>query len=109
MRYVSYRLFYVEITEVVVPSWYVKKVFLEISQNSYESTGTRDSLLIKLQARPGQACNFIKKESLAQLFFCEFYEISKNTIFYSTLQVAASKTIMFKKIRDSLTNLNVSF
>ena len=28
-----------------------------------------------------QACNFIKKESLTQVFPCEFYEISKNTFF----------------------------
>ena len=26
-----------------------------------------------------QACNFIKKEALAQVFFCEFGEIFKNT------------------------------
>ena len=26
-----------------------------------------------------QACNFIQKETLAQVFFCEFCEISKNT------------------------------
>ena len=26
-----------------------------------------------------EACNFIKKETLAQVFSCEFYEISKNT------------------------------
>ena len=32
----------------------------------------------------------IKKESLAQVFFCEFCEISKNTFFYRTLPVAAS-------------------
>ena len=28
--------------------------------------------------------NFIKKETLAQVFFCIFYEISKNTFFYIT-------------------------
>ena len=28
-----------------------------------------------------QACNFIKKEILAKVFFCEFCEISKNTFF----------------------------
>ena len=37
-----------------------------------------------------RACNFIKKGSLAQVFFCEFCEISKNTFFYKTLPVAAS-------------------
>ena len=36
----------------------------------------------------GLACNFIKK-SLAQVFSCEFCEISKNTFFYRTLLVAA--------------------
>ena len=28
-----------------------------------------------------EACNFIKKESLAQVFSCEFCEISKNRFF----------------------------
>ena len=37
-----------------------------------------------------QACNFIKKESLAQVFSSEFCKISKNTFFYKTLPVAAS-------------------
>ena len=37
-----------------------------------------------------QACNFIKKETLAQVFSCEFCEISKNTFFYRTPLVAAS-------------------
>ena len=31
-----------------------------------------------------QACNFIKKETLTQVFFCEFCEISKNTFLQST-------------------------
>ena len=57
----------------------------------------------------GLACNLIKKESLAQVFSCEFCEVSKNTFFYGTPQVAASKMIMFKKIRDSLTNFTFSF
>ena len=35
------------------------------------------------------ACNFIKKETLAQVFFCEFCEISKNIFFYRTPLVAA--------------------
>ena len=35
-------------------------------------------------------CNFIKKESLAQVFFCEFCEVSKSTFFYRTPLVAAS-------------------
>ena len=31
-----------------------------------------------------EACNFIKKETLAQVFSCKFCEISKNTLFYRT-------------------------
>ena len=37
-----------------------------------------------------KACNFIKKESLEQVFSCEFCEISKKTFFYGTPPVAAS-------------------
>ena len=40
----------------------------------------------------GGACNFIKKETLAQVFSCEFCEISKNTFFHRTPLVAASVT-----------------
>ena len=32
-----------------------------------------------------EVCNFIKKETLAQLFSCEFYEISKNNFFTEKL------------------------
>ena len=56
--------------------FYNKKLFLEISQISQENTCARVSFLIKLQS---WACNFIKKESLAQVLSCEFCEISKNT------------------------------
>ena len=73
--------------EAVVQKCSVKKVFLEIWQNSQENTCARVSFLIKLQAG---ACKFIKKETLAQVSSCEFCKISKNTFFYSTPLVAAS-------------------
>ena len=38
-----------------------------------------------------KVAGFIKKETLAQVFSCEFYEISKNTFFYRTSPVAAPK------------------
>ena len=38
----------------------------------------------------GAACNFIKKEILAQVFSCGFCEISKNTLFTEHLWVTAS-------------------
>ena len=40
--------------------------------------------------KKAEACNFIKKETQAQVFSCEFYEISKNTFPYRTPPVAAS-------------------
>ena len=49
-------------------------MFLEISENSQENTCARVSFLIKLQA-----CNFVKKEFLAQVFSFEFCEISEST------------------------------
>ena len=68
------------------PDVFCKKVFLEFSQNSQENTCARVSFQIKLQA----SGNFIKKETLAQVFSCEFCEISKNTFSYRTPPVAAS-------------------
>ena len=55
-------------------------MFLEISQNSQENT----------YARVPEACNFVKKETLAQVFSCEFCEISKNIFSHRTPLVAAS-------------------
>ena len=49
----------------------LKPVFVEILENSQES-------------------NFIKKEAVAQVFSCKFYEIFKNTFYYRTPLVAAS-------------------
>ena len=37
-----------------------------------------------------EVCNFIKKENLAQVFSCEFCEISKNTFFIEHLWKTAS-------------------
>ena len=37
------------------------------------------------------ACNVIKRETLAQVFFCEFCEVFKNTIFTEHLLKTASE------------------
>ena len=74
-------------SEAVTQRCSVKNVFLEILENSQEKTCATVSFLIKLQA---WAYNFIKKETLTQVFSCEFYEISKNTFSYRTPLVAAS-------------------
>ena len=60
----------------------VLRNFAKFTENTY----ARVSFLIS--CRP-QACNFIKSETLAQVFSCEFCEISKITFFYRTPLVAA--------------------
>ena len=62
--------------ETVARRCSVKKVLSIISQNSQESTC--------------QSLLFIKLETLAQVFSCEFRKIFKNTFFYRTPLVAAS-------------------
>ena len=42
-----------------------------------------------------EACNFIKKETLAQVFPCEFCKISKSTFPYRTHSLAASDQIKY--------------
>ena len=79
----------------------VKKVFLEISKNSQENTCARVSFLIKLQP---ETCNFIKKETLAQVFSCKFWEISKNTFFAEHLRATASA----HNYHDTWQNINMS-
>ena len=55
--------------EAVIRRCSVKKMFLEISENSQKN-------------------NFTKKETLAQVFSCEFWEISKTTFFHRAPPVA---------------------
>ena len=57
----------------------IKKGFL---RNFAKFTG-------KHLCRP-EPCNFIKKETLAQVFSCEFCEISKNTLFTEHLRTTTS-------------------
>ena len=57
----------------------MKKLFLNIPQNSQESN-----------------CARVKKETLAQVFSCEFCEIFKNTFFIEHLRTTASKKLNFE-------------
>ena len=45
----------------------------------------------KTHRKTPQACNFIKKETLAQVFSCGFCEISKNAFFIKHLWATASE------------------
>ena len=62
---------------VVYQTCSVKKAFLETLQNSQKNSCARVSILIKK--------DFGKKQTLAQVFSCEFCEIFKNTFSYRTL------------------------
>ena len=41
----------------------------------------------------GQACNFVKRETLAQVFSCEICEICKNIFFTEQLWTTASEFV----------------
>ena len=71
-----------------------KQMFFEISQNSQESTCTRASPVPK-------TFNFIKKETLAQVFSCEFRETFENTVSAEHLRTTVSYNLQFVfKIAD---------
>ena len=72
-----------------------KKVFLKILQNSQENTCARVSFLIKLHT-PGLQLYW--KETLVQVFCCEFCEISRNTLFAEHLWTTASVTTKYNRI-----------
>ena len=67
----------------------VKKLLIEILQNSQENTCARVSFSVK-------------KETLTQMLSCEFCEISKNTFFTKQVRTTASCTNRFflKKLND---------
>ena len=46
----------------------------------------------KINITGAATCNFVKKETLAQVFSCEFCEISKNTFSTENLWTTASDT-----------------
>ena len=89
-------------SEAVAQRCSVKKVFLEISQNSHENTCARFSFLIKLHA---EACHFINEKTLAQVFSCEFCKVSKNTFFTEHLWATASEEHLWMTASAFLENV----
>ena len=88
-------------------SWFAKTDFIKVKtqkrfihfglkflQNNYFQKGhltqSLNNLLTTLLQKQPQACNFIKKETLAQMFSSEFCEISENTFFTEHLWTTAS-------------------
>ena len=85
-------LFYSLWKEVVVQRCSMKNVFFEISQNPRKNNSS------------SATCNFIKKEILAQVFSCEFCEISKNTFFIEHLWWLLLHGVSKCNIVDTLKN-----
>ena len=83
-------------SEAVAQRCSVKKGVLRNFENSQENSSVRVSFLIKLQT---EACNFIKKETLIQVFSCKFCEIAKITFSYRTFPVAASVDKIFQNAK----------
>ena len=52
-----------------------------VLKNSTKFTGKHLCQSLFFDKVAGQVCNFIKKETLALMFSCEFCEIFKNTFF----------------------------
>ena len=73
------------VAEAVVQKCSVKKVFLNISQNLQKTP-----VLSSWKRLWPQSCNYIKKETLAQVFSCKFCKILKNNYFNRTSLTAAS-------------------
>ena len=80
--------------KAVAEMYSVKKVFLEISQK-FAGKHLCQSLYFNKVA--DLAGNFIKIETLVQVFSCEFCEICKNTFSYRLPPVAASAAYNFIK------------
>ena len=91
---------FLQYIEPVTQTCSLRKVFLEILQNSHKSTCARVSISIKFILI--KFYKFIKIETLAKVISCEFYEISKNTFSYSTPLAAASEYIYRSFIRPHL-------
>ena len=59
-----------------------------------------------------EVCNFIKKDTLAQVFSCEFCEIFKNTFFTEHLRTTASicsKVKLWNDVNNNQIKLNLVY
>ena len=85
-------------SEAVIRRFSIRKAFLKISQNSQKNTCSRVSFVIQLKA---EAYNFIKKVTLTQMFFCEFWEMFKSTFFTEHLHPKISENWKVKLLIQS--------
>ena len=91
-------------SEAVVQKRSVKKMFSNILQNLQENTSTKVSFYLKLQA---SACNYVKKETVEEVFSCGFFEIFKNI--FSIEQPWCVLLNLFYKLTKALIVFILSF
>ena len=98
LNLLTYLSFYWLYIEAVIRGVLLKKVFLEISQNSQENSCARVSFLIKLQA---SISNFFQKQTLVQLFSFElcgispFLQYTTATVFVQDVFKVLSKHLLW--------------
>ena len=68
----------------------MEKLLVQNFQNWQENTCAKVSFLKKVADFRPLTCNFIKKETLEQMFSCKFCKICKNIFFSRTSLGAAS-------------------
>ena len=71
----------------IAKNCFVKNEFIKIPQKSQKNICATVSFLLKMQA---EICKFIKKETLAQVFSCEFCTQLLRTPFYITPSAVVS-------------------
>ena len=89
------KIIFLHTAEAVTGRCSVKKVFLEIWQNSQENTCDRVSFLIKLKVADLRLATLLKKRLWHRCFPVNF-AISKNTFSYRTPPMAASDIGIFE-------------
>ena len=78
-----------ELRKAILNSSKLRNKFLKPRNKKSKRRFIRQRNFCVQKAQP-QTCNFIEKETPTQVFSCEFYEISKKTLFYIIPPVAAS-------------------
>ena len=78
---------------------YDKNIATFILQHCYDKNSRQTLANDRLEA-----CNFIKKATLAQVFSCEFCEIYQNTFYYRTPLVAASGVVINFALLEPFSN-----
>ena len=71
----------------------IPSVSLNVFTEKQSQLGAVDRTCFQMFSQENICANFIKKETLAQVFSCEFCETFQETYFYRTSLVAASVLI----------------